>query len=99
MPNFLKTSTQGAAPVALSDVTKNYRKCTIIACKALTGPTAAPNTGVVYLGRSATANQQPLEMQPGDERSFDAAPGGMGDLAGLFLKVATTGDGVVVEYT
>lgn len=98
MAQFLKTNTTAAGPVSLTaGVTRNYRKASIFACKGLDGPTASPNTGTVYLGFSAGAGEQPMEMQPGDERTFGNEQG-MLDLAGIFLKVATDGDGVVVVY-
>ena len=98
MPNFLKTSTAAAAPVALKSTITNYNTATLIACKGLNGPTASPNTGTVKIGSSGNANEQPVEMAPGDQVVFKAPSGGLWDLQGIFLKVATDGDGVVVEY-
>jgi hypothetical protein len=96
MAQFLKTTTTAAGPTALS-TTKTTRNFTLIACKGLDGPTASPNTGKVFIGQSAAASQQPIEMSPGDERSFEKE-GGVFDLASFYLTVATNGDGVVVIY-
>lgn len=99
MPQALITSTAAANPVPLANQCTNYRKLTLIACKGLGGPTASPNTGVVSIGNSAAANEQPILLNPGDERNFDAPPHRMDDLQQWFLKVATDGDGVVAVYS
>lgn len=98
MAQFLKTTTTAAGPTALSSTLLTCRKFTLIACKGLGGPTASPNTGTVYIGQSATASEQPLEMSPGDERSFGDATGPVMDLSKFYLTVGTNGDGVVVIY-
>jgi hypothetical protein len=98
MPQALITGTSGANPKPLATVCTNYRKLKLIACKSLAGPTVGPNTGLVKVGNSANASEQPFEMNPGDERSFDCASGAMEDLQRWFLTVATTGDGVVAVY-
>lgn len=98
MPNFLVTSTIAAGPTRLSSTTITCRKATVLACKGLDGPTASPNSGLVKLGRSGTANQQPIEMDPGAERSLGAAEQGRMDLSKYFFVVASDGDGLVVEY-
>ena len=83
----------------LASVCTNYRTLTLLACKGLNGPTLSPNTGRVRIGNSSTAGEQPLEMMPGDERSFPAAAGKMEDLQKWFLAVETNGDGVVAIYS
>ena len=99
MPQFLKTTTIAAGPTCLVSKCTNYRSLKLIACKGLNGPTAAPNSGLVRIGNSAAANEQPLEMNPGDERSFDAAAGKQEDMSKWYLVVAADGDGVVAIYS
>lgn len=99
MPQLLKTATISAGPVPLVAKCTNYRTLKLIACKSLAGPTAAPNTGMVKIGNSASVNEQPIEMNPGDERSFDAAAGKQEDMAKWFMTVANDGDGVVAIYS
>ena len=96
MPDVLITSTAAAAAVPLASKTTNFRQLTLIACKGLGGPTASPNTGLVRVGRSVSS--QPYELTPGTKLVFDETSGRLADLAGLFLKVATDGDGVVASY-
>ena len=99
MPQFAKTTTVAAGPTALVGKCTNYRTLKLIACKTLAGPTASPNTGVVKVGASPNANEQPLEMNPGDERSFDAAAGKQEDMTKWYFTVANDGDGVVAVYS
>lgn len=98
MAQFLKTTTTAAGPTPLAAALLTCRKFTLVACKGLSGPTAAPNTGKVYIGQSASASEQPLEMSPGDERSFGDVAGPMMDLSKFYLTVGTNGDGVAVIY-
>jgi hypothetical protein len=98
MAQFLKTTTTTAGPTPLSSTLLTCRKFSLIAAKGLNGPSASPNAGVVFIGQSATAGQQPIEMSPGDERSFGDANGPLMDLSKFYLTVATSGDGVVVIY-
>ncbi len=98
MPQFLITSTAAAAPVQLSSVVKNFRHATMIACKSINGPSASANAGLVQIGLSAVAGEQPIEFQPGDERSFSTASSQMLDLSQYYLKVANDGDGLVILY-
>lgn len=99
MPQKLITTTIAAGPTVLASVCTNYRQLTLVACKGLGGPTTSPNTGLVKIGNSSAANEQPFEMNPGDERNFDAANMKMEDLQRWFLTVATDGDGVVAHYS
>ena len=80
MPQKLITTTVAAGPTPLATSVANYRSLKIIACKSLAGPTASPNAGRVNIGNSPAANQQPFDLTPGMERSFDAAPGKQEDL-------------------
>jgi hypothetical protein len=98
MPQLLKTSTAAADPVQLSAAAKNFRHATMIACNSLNGPSAGPNTGRVQIGLSAATDEQPIEFNPGDERTFTAPAGGMLDLSQYYLKVANNGDGLVIVY-
>ena len=86
-------------PVALATSLTNYRTLKIVACKTLAGPTAAPNACRVNIGNSGAANQQPFDLTPGMERSFDAAPGKQEDLQKWFLAVQTDGDGVALVWS
>lgn len=92
---FLKTSTAAAAPVALSATALTFRTATVLAQKALDGTL---NTGNVKLGFSAAADEQPIELAPGDQQVFEVPVGQEWDFQSLYLKVATNGDGVVVLY-
>ena len=94
---FLKTTTTAAGPTALRSGTTTTRKFTLIACKGLDGPTASPNTGTVQIGMSATASEQPFELAPGDERTFENVNGAY-DLSKIYLTVATNDDGLVVIF-
>lgn len=99
MPQFLKTTTVAAGPTCLVDKCTNYRQLTLIACKGLDGPSASPNTGTVYIGNSPVAGEQPFEMNPGDERSFNTADMKMEDLQRWFVSVDNDDDGVVGHYS
>lgn len=94
---FLKTTTVAAGPTALASSMTTARRFTVTACKGLDGPTASPNTGTVKIGQSATASEQPWELEPGGERTWDLASG-FYDLNKFYLTVATNGDGVVVSF-
>lgn len=96
MAQFLKTTTVADGPTQLSAVPLNYHNASIIAQKGLDG---TANAGTVKLGYSASASEQPLELEPGDERTFRAPAHGRGDLSQLYLTVANDDDGVVVVYT
>lgn len=98
MPQALITNTNPGTPKVLATTTTEFRTLLLIACKSLAGPTAAPNTGTVYIGNSAAADEQPLEMSPGSERSFDAADGKRESLQKWYLDVDTSGDGVVAIW-
>lgn len=98
MPQLLVTNSSPGTPKQLSSVAKNFRHATIIGCKSLNGPSAGPNAGLVRLGLSAAANEQPLEFNPGDERSISTASNQMLDLSQYYLDVANAGDGVVILY-
>jgi hypothetical protein len=98
MAQFVITSTVAAGPTPLSSVVKNCRNFTLIAAQTLEGPTASPNTGLVKVGNSAVAAEQPIEFNPGDERGFAPRDGGMYDLSQYYFTVATDGDGLVVVH-
>ena len=93
---FAKTSTAAAVPVALTAVPKAFQKATVLGKKSLDG---TDNAGDVRIGASATANQQPYQLGPGDEVILEAPFGRSWDLAQWFLDVDTDGDGVVVIYS
>lgn len=94
---FLKTTTVAAGPTALNATTRTAHTFTVLACKGLDGPTASPNAGTVKIGQSGTASEQPWELEPGGERTWDLT-GGVYDLSKFWLVVATDGDGVVVSF-
>ena len=98
MAQYLITSTVAAGPTPLSSAVKNARNFTLIACKGLDGPTASPNTGVVNVGNSAAAGEQPIEFNPGDERGWSPVDGRMYDLSQFHFTVATDGDGLLVIH-
>lgn len=98
MPQFLATLTAAGTPQAVSSVCKNFRTATFIACKSINGPSAGANTGMVRMGLSASASEQPLEFNPGDERVIHAAAGQMLDLSQYYFDGANTGDGLVVLF-
>ena len=98
MPQFLVTNSSTSIPTQLSTVPKNYQWVTFIACKSLQGPTAGPNAGKVYLGFSATANQQPLELAPGAQLTILVGAAQMYDFSQLYLAVLNANDGVVAFY-
>ena len=108
MPQKLVTATVAGGPVNLASgttsvnaavTTVNYRTLKVVACKGLGGPTASPNTGRVNVGGSGSANQQPFDLTPGMERSFDAAAGKQEDMTKWWLSVQNDGDGVVVIWS
>ena len=98
MPQFLITNASTTTPKALSDVVKNFRTATMIACNNIGGPSAGANTGRVQIGVSSANNEQPIEFIPGDERVFHAAAGQMLDLSQYYLQVANAGDGLVIIF-
>lgn len=98
MAQILITTTVAAGPTQFVATPHNYRVATMIACKSLAGPSAAANAGIVKVGQSGTASQQPLEFNPGDERVFHAAAGQMLDLSRYYLTVANDGDGLAIIY-
>lgn len=98
MPQLLVTNPSTTVPAQLSTVPKNYQWVTFIACKSLQGPTASPNTGKVYLGFSATANQQPLELAPGAQLTILVGAAQMYDFSQLYLAVLNANDGIVAFY-
>lgn len=98
MPQKLLIGTAGT-PVQFATTLTNYRTLRVIACKGLSGPTVSPNAARVNVGNSPTNNQQPLDMSPGMERSFDAAAGKQEDMTKWWLQIQTTGDGVVLIWS
>lgn len=99
MAQFLITTTVAAGPTPLSSVVKNCRNFTLIAANTLQGPTASPNAGLVKVGNSALADEQPIELNPGDERGFAQRANAMYDLSQYYLAVANDGDGLVVVHS
>lgn len=97
MAQFLKTTTVAAGPTALSSDVKTCRQFTLIACKGLDGHSSSPNTSTVKIGQSSLASEQPIELEPGQERSWENTAG-VYDLSKFYLSVATNGDGVVVIH-
>lgn len=93
---ILKTSTAAAAPVALTAAQTYFRKAIVYGVNTLAG---VANTGSVYIGPSATASQQPIEIAPGAEYVLEPPNGAKWNLADWYLDVGTNGDGVVVIYT
>jgi len=99
MAQILVTATTATSPKQVSSVMKQFRNALVIAQKSLDGAAAGKtNTGIVYLGQSATADEQPIAMSPGDERVFAAPAGAMWDLSQWYMAVASNGDGLVIIY-
>jgi hypothetical protein len=98
MPQLLVQNPSNTTPKPLAAAARNFRHATIIACQSLAGPSVGPNTGMVKLGLSANASEQPLEFNPGDERNLTAAAGQMLDLSQYYLSVANANDGVVILF-
>jgi hypothetical protein len=97
---FLKTSSAPGTPVALTAAATYFQHATIIARKSLDGASGAgANAGNVVIGASATANQQPLLLAPGDEVTVQAPVGKKRNFSNWYLDVANSGDGVVVIYS
>lgn len=93
---FAKTNASTTTPVALTAAITTFQHATIIAKKSLSG---TANTGDVKLGPSATANQQPYILAPGDEITLDAPFGKKWNFQSWYLAVENAGDGVVVIYS
>lgn len=93
---FAKTSVTPGTPVALAAASTTFQRATIIAKKSLSG---TANAGDVKIGASASANQQPFTLSPGDEISLEAPFGKKWNFTNWYLDVATSGDGVVVIYS
>lgn len=65
-----------------------------IVIKVLKGRTTA-NTGNVFIGFSATNDTQLYTLAPGEELALAAPDGKKLDLSGIYIDVATNGDGVI----
>lgn len=93
---LLKTMLAADAPSPLAAVQTYFRKAIVYGVNTLAG---VANTGSVYIGPSAAANQQPIEIAPGAEYVLEPPNGAKWNLADWYLDVGTNGDGVVVIYT
>lgn len=92
---LLKTTTVAASPVAIASTQTFFRFALLMGCKALDGTL---NTGVVKVGASATASQQPITINPGDTYVLQAPVGAKFDFQSWYLAVASDNDGVVAIY-
>ena len=96
---FLKTVTAPGTPEALKGAQTYFRAVRLIARKGLNGKSAAQaNTGNVYLGVSAAANEQPIVLAPGDEMTIEPALGVKEDFQTWYVDSDNAGDGVVAIY-
>lgn len=93
---FPKTVAVPGTPEPLKAVPTLFVKATIIAVKDLAG---AANVGVVKLGWSPAVNEQPIVMNPGDQREFTPPQDRQWDLNKLYLDAANAGDGVVIIWS
>lgn len=98
MPQILVTVAAAGTPQPLSTVVRNARYAQFIAQKSLNGLSPTANTGIVAIGHSSAASQQPLSFNPGDERSYIAPAGLSFDLSRFYIDAVNTGDGIVVIY-
>lgn len=92
---LLVTSAAGPTQVT-STVGTFFRVARIIAAKTLAG---GANTGIVNIGWSSTASQQPIALAVGATIVYEAPVGASHDLSDLYLSVASAGDGIVVVYS
>lgn len=76
---------------------KNARLFHIIARPTLDGLSVSVNAAAVAIGHSSNANEQPLALNPGDERIWIAPAGLSFDLSRWFIS-GTIGDGIVIIY-
>ena len=90
------TGTAAAPPKPLIVGATPFQKAVLLAKKSLDGTL---NTGAVFLGPSSAADEQPYELQPGDEVILAPPVGQSWNLAAWSFTVATSGDGLVVIYS
>lgn len=99
MAQLLVTATIATSPKQVSSTPRQFRNALVMAQKSLDGAAAGKgNAGKVYLGMSAEANEQPIEMSPTDERVFEAPGDGRWDLSQWYMTVESDGDGLVIIY-
>ncbi len=96
MAQFLVTTTTAAGPTQFSSAVKNFRRATVLACKALDGTV---NVGNVKIGQSSAADEQPYVLTPGDEILLEAAPKARLDFSTWYFTVAENSDGLVIIYS
>lgn len=92
---FLKTNLAASAPVALAASQTYFRYALLLGCKALDGTN---NVGIVQIGASATASQQPIIINPGDTYVLPAPHGAKFDFQNWYLDTLNDADGVVAIY-
>jgi hypothetical protein len=73
-----------------------FRIARIIAAKTLAG---GANTGIVNIGWSSAASNQPIALAVGASIVYEAPVGAKHDLSDLWISVASAGDGIVVVYS
>jgi hypothetical protein len=98
MPQFCLNNPSTTTPIPLTAAPTHYQWVNFIACKGLAGPTAAPNTGKVYLGFSPTAANQPMELAPGATLTVLVGAAQQFDFSQIYLGVLNAGDGICAFY-
>lgn len=96
MPQIVVTAKTGT-PVPLMTVPTYARNIVMRAVQNIDGLNPSANSGVVAIGHSPTANQQPLPFNPGDERLWNPTTG-LGIDLGKWYLAGTTGDGLVITW-
>jgi hypothetical protein len=91
----IKTVAATGTPEAIAATATLFKMATLIGVKAA----RTNNTGIVYVGASATNDTQPLAVSPGERVSLEAPPGQKLDLAAIYVDVLNAGDGVAVLYS
>ena len=94
MQQLVKTVAAYGTPEAVSSTDKYFRWAWIHGKNAV----RTNNTGNVYLGVTATNDEQPLTVFPGGEITSKAPAGCKFNWANWYLDVATNADGVVITY-
>jgi len=56
------------------------------------------NTGTVYIGMDDTGGRNQFDLTAGSERTFEAPPGNVLNIAEYYVDSNTTGDGAAVFY-
>lgn len=85
-----KTVTSAGTPEAVSATSLAVQSVEFIAQK----DQGSANSGNIWIGFSATNGAQRRLMAPGDVWAITADQGQKLDLAGIYVDVATNGDGV-----